>query len=125
MDARGCTTGRSRKRRSGWSSIMSSAGEDASFTSFDDRRVSARLYLPSPALGFQGPRPLVYYVHGGPQSQERPNFAWFSMPLIQYLALNGFAVFVPNARGSVGYGLGYTKRVDRDWGGQDRLDHVH
>jgi len=33
-------------------------------------------------------------------------------------------VFVPNVRGSTGYGLNYTKQVDRDWGGQDRLDHV-
>jgi pimeloyl-ACP methyl ester carboxylesterase len=102
-----------------------SAGEDASFTSHDGLRVSARLYLPSPELGYEGPRPLVYYVHGGPQGQERPNFAWFSMPLIQFLALNGFAVFVPNARGSTGYGLSYTKQVDRDWGGKDRLDHVY
>jgi dipeptidyl aminopeptidase/acylaminoacyl peptidase len=47
------------------------------------------------------------------------------MPLIQFLTLRGFAVFVPNARGSSGYGLAYTKRVDRDWGGADRLDHVH
>ncbi len=47
------------------------------------------------------------------------------MPLIQILTLQGFAVFVPNARGSTGYGLDYTKRVDRDWGGLDRLDHVH
>ena len=47
------------------------------------------------------------------------------MPLIQFLTLNGFAVFVPNVRGSIGYGLSYTKRVDHDWGGQDRLDHVH
>jgi pimeloyl-ACP methyl ester carboxylesterase len=101
------------------------AGEDASFTSHDGLRVSARLYLPSEELGYDGPRPLVYYVHGGPQSQERPNFAWFSMPLIQMLALEGFAVFVPNARGSSGYGLSYTKRVDHDWGGLDRLDHVH
>ena len=31
----------------------------------------------------------------------------------------------PNARGSSGYGLSYMKRVDRDWGGMDRLDHVH
>jgi pimeloyl-ACP methyl ester carboxylesterase len=100
-------------------------GEDASFTSHDGLRISARLYLPSSSLGFKGPRPLVYYVHGGPQSQERPDFAWFSMPLIQFLTLNGFAVFVPNARGSQGYGLSYTKRVDHDWGGQDRLDHVH
>ncbi len=47
------------------------------------------------------------------------------MPLIQFLALRGFAVFVPNVRGSTGYGLEYTKHVDRDWGGKDRLDHVH
>jgi len=47
------------------------------------------------------------------------------MPLIQYFNLRGFAVFVPNVRGSTGYGLSYTKHVDRDWGGQDRLDHVH
>ena len=102
-----------------------SPGEDASFTSHDGTRVSARLYLPSPAMKLEGPRPLVYYVHGGPQSQERPDFAWFSMPIIQFLTLNGFAVFVPNVRGSTGYGLSYTKHVDHDWGGQDRLDHVH
>lgn len=102
-----------------------SKGEDASFVSHDGLRISARLYMPAEALGYKGKRPLVYYIHGGPQGQERPNFAWFSMPLIQYLTLRGFAVFVPNVRGSTGYGLSYTKHVDRDWGGQDRLDHVH
>lgn len=102
-----------------------SKGEDASFISYDGLRVSARLYFPSKGLGFKGPRPVVYYIHGGPQGQERPDFAWFSMPLIQYFTLRGFAVFVPNVRGSTGYGLSYTKHVDRDWGGQDRLDHVH
>jgi pimeloyl-ACP methyl ester carboxylesterase len=113
------------ERALGLAPELLSAGEDASFESHDGLRVSARLYLPSDELGYDGPRPLVYYVHGGPQGQERPNFAWFSMPLIQILTLEGFAVFVPNARGSTGYGLAYTKRVDRDWGGQDRLDHVH
>jgi pimeloyl-ACP methyl ester carboxylesterase len=102
-----------------------SQGEDASFVSFDGVRVSARLYLPAESLDFQGPRPLVYFIHGGPHAQERPDFAWFSTPLIQFLALRGFAVFVPNVRGSTGYGLNYTRQVDRDWGGQDRLDHVH
>ena len=115
---------RTRERALGLAPELLSSGEDASFESHDGLRVSARLYLPSPELGHEGPRPLVYYVHGGPQSQERPNFAWFSMPLIQILTLEGFAVFVPNARGSTGYGLDYSKRVDRDWGGLDRLDHV-
>jgi pimeloyl-ACP methyl ester carboxylesterase len=115
---------RTRERALGLAPELLAAGEDASFESHDGLRVSARLYLPSVELGYEGPRPLVYYVHGGPQGQERPNFAWFSMPLIQILTLEGFAVFVPNVRGSTGYGLAYTKLVDRDWGGQDRLDHV-
>jgi pimeloyl-ACP methyl ester carboxylesterase len=126
LDAEGARPSRkTRERPLGVSPASLSAGEDASFVSHDGLRVSARLYLPSQELGYEGPRPLVYYVHGGPQSQERPNFAWFSMPLIQMLTLEGFAVFVPNARGSSGYGLSYTKRVERDWGGLDRLDHVH
>ena len=99
-------------------------GEDASYASHDGLRVSARLYLPAEELGFEGKRPVVFYIHGGPQSQERPDFTWFSMPLIQFLTLNGFAVFVPNVRGSSGYGLDYMKWVDHDWGGMDRLDHV-
>ncbi len=102
-----------------------SQGEDASYTSFDGLRISARLYMPAPELGFEGKRPVVYYIHGGPQGQERPDFSWFSMSIIQFLTLNGFAVFVPNVRGSTGYGLSFTKRVDRDWGGKDVLDHMH
>ncbi len=114
-----------RERTLGISADHLAAGEDASFTSHDGLRISARLYRPAPALGFTGPRPLVYYIHGGPQGQERPDFAWFSMPLIQFLTLNGFAVFVPNVRGSSGYGFEYMNKVTHDWGGQDRLDHVH
>jgi pimeloyl-ACP methyl ester carboxylesterase len=125
LDEEGSPARRTRERALGLPPELLAPGEDASFESHDGLRVSARLYLPSPELGHDGPRPLVYYIHGGPQSQERPNFAWFSMPLIQILTLEGFAVFVPNARGSTGYGLDYAQRVDRDWGGQDRLDHVH
>nr|AIA16380.1 Prolyl oligopeptidase family [uncultured bacterium] len=102
-----------------------SDGEDASYTSFDGLRVSARLYMPAEKLGYEGKRPVVYYIHGGPQGQERPDFSWFSMPIIQFLTLNGFAVFVPNVRGSTGYGFSYSKRVERDWGGKDVLDHMH
>ncbi len=114
-----------RERTLGIPANLLSSGEDASFETFDGLRTSARLYLPNDTLDFEPPFPLVYYIHGGPQSQERPDFSWFSMPLIQFLTLNGFAVFVPNVRGSTGYGLKFTKKVDRDWGGADRLDHVH
>ena len=125
LDADGQPAQRTRERPLGLDTALLAHGEDASFTSHDGLRVSARLYLPSPELGYEGSRPLVYYGHGGPQGQERPTIAWFSMPLIQILTLEGFAVFVPNVRGSTGYGIDYMKRVDHDWGGQDRLDHVH
>ena len=101
-----------------------SSGEDVSYSSFDGLRINARLYLPSKALEFTEPYPLVLYVHGGPQGQERPDFTWFSMPLIQYLTLSGVAVFVPNVRGSTGYGLQFMKWVDHDWGGKDARDLV-
>jgi len=113
-----------RERILGIPQHLLSAGEDASYVSHDGLRVSARLYLPAEELGLEGKRPVIFYIHGGPQSQERPDFTWFSMPLIQFFTLEGFAVFVPNVRGSSGYGLDYMKRVDHDWGGQDRLDHV-
>jgi pimeloyl-ACP methyl ester carboxylesterase len=125
LGADGTPEQQTRERPLGIDPALLSEGEDASFVSHDGLRTSARLYLPSPELGYEGPRPLVFYVHGGPQGQERPNSAWFSMPLIQTLTLEGFAVFVPNVRGSTGYGMDYTKHVDHDWGGQDRLDHVH
>ncbi|MBN1135305.1 MAG: S9 family peptidase, partial [Anaerolineae bacterium] len=115
---------RTRQRILGIPDRLLSAGEDVSYVSHDGLRISARLYLPAAELGFAAPRPVVFYIHGGPQSQERPDFTWFSMPLIQFLTLNGLAVYVPNARGSTGYGLDYMKRVDHDWGGLDRLDHV-
>src|SRR5262249_48842220 len=58
---------RTRERALGLPPELLAPGEDASFESHDGLRVSARLYLPSPELGYEGPRPLVYYVHGGPQ----------------------------------------------------------
>lgn len=120
----GQTVRHTQERILGIAGQLLSFGEDASYISHDGLRVSARLYLPADELGFEGKRPVVFYIHGGPQAQERPDFTWFSMPLIQFLTLNGVAVFVPNVRGSSGYGLSYMKQVDHDWGGKDRLDHV-
>ncbi len=49
-----------------------------------------------PATGF----PSVVWVHGGPASQTRPNWR----PDIQMLLDQGFAILMPNVRGSTGYG---------------------
>ena len=56
----------------------------------------ARPTTPAPAGGL----PAVVWVHGGPASQTRPNFR----ADIQLLLSQGYAVLMPNIRGSTGYG---------------------
>ncbi len=67
--------------------------------SFDGARIPGWLALPrsqKPAAGY----PAVVWVHGGPVGQTRPNFR----PDMQMLLAQGFAVLMPNVRGSSGYG---------------------
>jgi dipeptidyl aminopeptidase/acylaminoacyl peptidase len=85
------------------------------WVSFDNARIPGWLALPPgkpPASGF----PAVIWVHGGPVGQARPNFR----PDIQMLLAQGFAVLLPNVRGSSGYGRAYTESDDVE----KRLDSV-
>lgn len=61
-------------------------------------------------------KPAVIYVHGGPEGQSKAEYN----PVLQYLVYKGFAVAVPNIRGSNGYGRAYLKLDDAD----KRLDAV-
>lgn len=74
------------------------------FKSFDGLSVPVFMFEPN-ASQKRGPKsPVVVWIHGGPESQARPSFH----PLIQYLATHaGYAVAVPNVRGSDGYGKRY------------------
>jgi len=69
---------------------------------FDGRTLSGFLY--SPPERFSGPRPVIVDIHGGPESQARPDFlgreAYFTQEL-------GFAILFPNVRGSAGYGKSF------------------
>lgn len=70
------------------------------FPSFDGRQIPAFFY---PAKA-PGPRPVVVWIHGGPEAQARPEFS----ATIQYLTTeSGISVLVPNVRGSDGYGKSY------------------
>ncbi|MEA2553079.1 MAG: hypothetical protein QOJ65_1255 [Fimbriimonadaceae bacterium] len=83
--------------------------ESIHLRSFDGRKVQGFLYKPE---GF-GPFPAVLDVHGGPTSQSVRTFR----PFTQYLVSKGYVVFVPNVRGSVGYGKTYTSLDNKDFGG--------
>ena len=51
-----------------------------------------------------GPHPVVISIHGGPESQYRPEFDSFVQFVVNEL---GYAVIAPNVRGSSGYGRSY------------------
>ena len=68
--------------------------------SFDGLTVSGFLYRPDPKK-FPGKRPLLIQIHGGPESQSRPNFFGRNNYFTDEL---GVAVLLPNVRGSSGYG---------------------
>ena len=78
------------------------------------RQTPAFVYRPS---GATGKTPVLIYIHGGPESQFRPNFNAYFQYLVQELKI---AVVAPNVRGSTGYGKYY---VELD-NGVRRLDSV-
>ncbi len=62
-------------------------------------------------IGYQTGRryPLLTYIHGGPESAYTKGFnaSWSSFP--QVYAANGYAVFMPNFRGSSNYGAKFAQ----------------
>ncbi len=85
--------------------------------SFDGLAVSGLLYLPDPAK-FPGKRPLIVDVHGGPEGQSTAGFMGADNYLLNEL---GVGVFLPNVRGSTGYGKTF---VSLDNGPFKREDSV-
>jgi dipeptidyl aminopeptidase/acylaminoacyl peptidase len=60
--------------------------------------------------------PLVYLVHGGPQSAWLD--AWHYRWNPQVWAAQGYVVALPNPRGSTGFGQKYVDEISGDWGGK-------
>lgn len=75
------------------------------YPTFDGREIPAFLYLPDDR---QQQLPVIINVHGGPEGQSRPIFD----PVTQYFVSQGYAVLVPNVRGSTGYGYEYQSLDD-------------
>jgi dipeptidyl aminopeptidase/acylaminoacyl peptidase len=71
-------------------------------------------------LGYeQGKRyPLILQIHGGPYSRFDSSYS----SRTQIFAANGYAVLMPNPRGSTGYGNKFTTANLGDWGGKDFKD---
>ncbi len=68
--------------------------------SFDGLKISGFVYQPD-AKNFQGKRPVIINIHGGPEGQARPGFIARNNYMVNEL---GIAIIYPNVRGSSGFG---------------------
>ena len=100
-----------------WDDIRLLKPEVVRYPSFDKKEIEAALIKPENTPP-GGKVPAVILVHGGPTGAWTNRFdAWG-----QLLAARGFAVLLPNIRGSTGYGHDFMVLNRRDWGGGDFKD---
>lgn len=85
----------------------------AKFKSADGTQVEAFFY--PPAKGRAKQAPAILRIHGGPTSQFDFSFDAYA----QLYAANGYAVVMPNPRGSTGYGTDFAAAIYADWGNKD------
>ena len=91
--------------------------EVVTYPSFDGLEIEALFYK---AKEEYDKGEVILWPHGGPQHAERKSFN----AIFQYFLNNGYSIFAPNFRGSTGYGLKFTKMVERAWGAGPRLDNI-
>jgi len=101
------------------SQLRVAPGEYVHFKSKDGWLVSGYLYKP---LDYKpGTKvPTLLRPHGGPV------WAWYAEyhEDIQLFAANGYAVLLPNPRGSSGYGQKHCQAIFADWGNKDYQDDM-
>ena len=64
--------------------------------------------------------PLIVLIHGGPQGAWGDNWGYRWNP--QIFANQGYVIFMPNPRGSTGYGQKFVNEISEDWGGKAPVD---
>ncbi|MGH3203912.1 MAG: prolyl oligopeptidase family serine peptidase [Streptosporangiaceae bacterium] len=97
---------------------------DLTWQAADGRELSGILLLPRPAAA---PMPLVTWLHGGPTFVHKHLFyaaasPWMLGAIPELLTSAGIAVFLPNPRGSMGWGSEFAEAVIGDMGGADAAD---
>lgn len=68
-----------------------------------------------------GPHPLILQIHGGPVWSYQE---WFPRASLSWLVSRGYAVLMPNPRGSTGRGRPFLEAVIGDMGGDDARDDL-
>jgi dipeptidyl aminopeptidase/acylaminoacyl peptidase len=96
---------------------------DVAWQASDGTRLSGIVAIPPG----DGPLPLVTWIHGGPNFLHKHLFyaaasPWMLGALPELIASQGIAVFLPNPRGSMGWGSEFAEAVIGDMAGADSTD---
>jgi len=101
------------------SQLRLASAEYVHFKSKDGTPVAGYIYKPLDYVA--GKKfPTILSPHGGPVSQYNAGFNH----LFHLYAANGYAVLLPNPRGSSGYGQKFTSAIYADWGNKDFQDDM-
>ena len=98
----------------GWEGLDLPEPEVIHWSADDGTALHGRIYRP---LGVARP-PMFVHVHGGPTSQTTVTFN----PRFAYWLEQGWAVLVPDHRGSTGWGRAYQQAMRERWGELDVFD---
>jgi dipeptidyl aminopeptidase/acylaminoacyl peptidase len=100
---------------SGLSAFKLRAAESVTYEGAGGRKIQAWIVKP-PDFREGQKYPLIYLVHGGPQSawHDGWTFRWNA----QVFASAGYVVMLPNPRGSTGFGQQFVDEISGDWGGK-------
>ena len=93
------------------------------YTARDGQEIEGVLIEPVGRIP-RGGAPVIFDVHGGPEAHESNGWQTAYSSPGQVAAGQGYAVFVPNYRGSTGYGTAFSKQHQGDYAGKEFDDLV-
>ncbi len=100
-------------------------GHMVQYTARDGRPIPAFVYKPVESVYGKGPFPTIIIPHGGPWGRD--DLEWsLDSSWVQYFVARGFAVAMPQYRGSDGWGMAQWTAGDSKWGQEmsDDMDDV-
>lgn len=89
--------------------------EEVGYEGADGKKIQGLIVKP-PGFDAQKKYPLLVLIHGGPQGAWGEAWSYRWNP--QVFAGAGYVVFMPNPRGSTGFGQAFIDEISGDWGGR-------
>jgi len=101
------------------STIVEGGTQDLWYTGAENAKVQALMVMP-PNFDRTKKYPAIVLIHGGPQGAWMDSWGYRWNP--QMFAARGYVIFMPNPRGSTGYGQKFVAEISGDWGGKPYVD---